>query len=113
MARGGPEMFVNREINLTGKPGFTAGDTVLFRFRLFSDPYAYGWGWAIDNLRIQTPVSAPLTSLSPGNVSVYPNPFENKITVSFQPQKNIKKIQIEVYNPFGQIIKSIDFSDIK
>jgi hypothetical protein len=112
MARGGPEMFVNREINLTGKPGFTAGDTVLFRFRLFSDPYAYGWGWAIDNLRIQTPVSAPLTSRSPGNISVYPNPFENKITVSFQPQKNIKKIQIEVYNPFGQIIKSIDFSDI-
>lgn len=112
MARGGPEMFVNREINLTGKPGFTAGDTVLFRFRLFSDPYAYGWGWAIDNLRIQTPVSAPLTSLSPGNISVYPNPFENKITVSIQPKQNIKNIQIEVYNQLGLIIKSLAFNDI-
>ena len=40
--------------------GLEAGDTILVRFRLFSDPYANGWGWAIDNLRIQIPVSAPV-----------------------------------------------------
>jgi hypothetical protein len=32
---------------------FKAGDEVAFRFRLFSDPFSVGWGWSIDNLKIQ------------------------------------------------------------
>jgi hypothetical protein len=32
---------------------FSPGEEVLIRFRLFSDPFGNGWGWAIDNLRIQ------------------------------------------------------------
>lgn len=32
---------------------FTPGEEVVFRFRMFSDPFGNGWGWAIDNLQIQ------------------------------------------------------------
>jgi hypothetical protein len=29
-----------------------SGDILLIRFRLYSDPAAVGWGWAIDNLSV-------------------------------------------------------------
>ncbi len=29
----------------------SAGDTLLVRFRLFSDPFANGWGWVLENLK--------------------------------------------------------------
>lgn len=99
-----PDWYVNHEINILENGNFKAGDTLLFRFRLFSDPYAHGWGWAIDNLRIQQPVSAPVTVLSPGNIRVYPNPFNNKITVSIQAKNMVDKVSYDVFNLYGQKI---------
>ncbi|MEQ8241068.1 MAG: T9SS type A sorting domain-containing protein, partial [Cyclobacteriaceae bacterium] len=32
---------------------FNPNDTILIRFRLYSDQIVNGWGWAIDNLQIQ------------------------------------------------------------
>lgn len=104
-AVGIPGQYINHEINLLENGNFKAGDTILFRFRLFSDPYAHGWGWTIDNLRIQQPVSAPTALLSPGNVMVYPNPFNDKITISIQTKNAVDEITYEVFNQFGQIIK--------
>ncbi len=105
-AVGVPEMFINRKINLTDNESFAIGDTILIRFRLFSDPYAHGWGWAIDNLRIQFPVSTPVTALSPGNILVYPNPFDDVINISLQANKKIDEIEFSVFNMFGQKIYS-------
>ena len=81
---------------------FAAGDTILIRFRLFSDPYAAGWGWAIDNLEIQRPVSVDNVLLSPGEINIYPNPFKNDITVNISGINNESTIQIELYNSLGQ-----------
>ncbi|MEM6297086.1 MAG: T9SS type A sorting domain-containing protein [Bacteroidota bacterium] len=50
-AEGNEGLFRERTINLQST--FAAGDEILIRFRLFSDPFAVGWGWAIDDLRIQ------------------------------------------------------------
>ena len=75
---------------------FSEGDTILIRFRLFSDPYAHGWGWAIDNLRIQFVVSAPLTVLSPGNIAVYPNPFSSNFNVVIDPEAEVHDIQLDI-----------------
>ena len=36
----------------------SAGDTLLLRFRLFSDPFANGWGWVIEDLKINPLVDA-------------------------------------------------------
>lgn len=99
-----PEWYVNHEINILENGNFKAGDTLLFRFRLFSDPYAHGWGWTIDNLRIQQPVSAPVTVLSPGNIMVYPNPFNDKLTVSIQAKNTVDEISYDVFNLYGQKI---------
>ncbi|HYQ59377.1 MAG TPA: T9SS type A sorting domain-containing protein [Draconibacterium sp.] len=101
---GTSEWFVHRAITFTDNDFFVAGDTVLVRFRIYSDPYAAGWGWAIDNLKIQTPVSSDLTLLSPGEINVYPNPFSNNVTVQISNVQHESQIQVELYNALGQKI---------
>jgi hypothetical protein len=49
--------FRTRTIDLLDK--FSPGDEVVFRFRLFSDAFGNGWGWAIDNLQIQVDDKGP------------------------------------------------------
>lgn len=56
-ATGIPSMYRTHTFNLLDK--FSAGDEVAFRFRLFSDPFSYGWGWSIDNLKIQIDDTPP------------------------------------------------------
>lgn len=105
-AVGVPEWFADREINLLENENFTPSDTILIRFRLFSDPYATGWGWAIDNLRIQLPVSAPVIKPFVGNILVYPNPFNDVVNISVQGNKRIDELEFSVFNMFGQKIYS-------
>lgn len=107
LAVGTPDWFIKREINLLENGNFEANDTILVRFRLFSDPHANGWGWAIDNLRIQSPTSATSAILSPGNISVYPNPFNDIINVNLQVNKNIEELAVEIFNLYGQKISSV------
>ena len=102
-----PDWYINREINLLENGNFKANDTILIRFRLFSDPYAHGWGWTIDNLRIQTPVSAPTVQLSHGNILIYPNPFDNKLNITVQTKRNIEELNVEIINLYGQKLSSI------
>ncbi len=111
-AVGVPEWYINREIDMLASEEFSVNDTILIRFRLFSDPFAHGWGWAIDNLRIQFPVSSPVTTISPGNVMVYPNPFNNLITVSVQAGKNIDELELNVFNLFGKKIHSVQVRNV-
>lgn len=53
-----PALYRNHSFNILSK--FQAGDVVAFRFRLFSDRTGVGWGWAIDNLKIQFDDTPPL-----------------------------------------------------
>ncbi|WP_297095089.1 T9SS type A sorting domain-containing protein [uncultured Draconibacterium sp.] len=101
---GSADMYVSRSITLTDNDYCAAGDTILIRFRLYSDPYATGWGWAIDNLEIQRPVSADVTLLSPGEVNVYPNPFTDNVTVKITAVQQESQIQVDVFNAVGQKI---------
>lgn len=107
LTEGIPDWYVNRSINLLDNNNFVKNDTILIRFRLFSDPFANGWGWAIDNLRIQTPVASPITSLSPGNILVYPNPFNSDINVIVQLKKQTNELEISVFNLFGEKIYGV------
>jgi len=38
------DLYVKRTINMLDNGNFKTGDTILIRFRLFSDPYSHGWG---------------------------------------------------------------------
>ena len=50
-SNGTSALYKNREIDFA--PHFDVGDTVMVRFRLYSDDYVNAWGWAIDDLSIQ------------------------------------------------------------
>lgn len=108
LTMGKAEWYVNREIDMVKNGNFAVGDTILVRFRLFSDPFAHGWGWAIDNLRIQYPVSAQTPGLSPGNILAYPNPFTNMLNVSVDATKLVKLLRFDIYNLYGQRIKTLE-----
>jgi hypothetical protein len=58
----------------------STGDTLMVRFRLFSDPYTNGWGWIIQDLKIEAMIdNAEETNLIP--VILYPNPGKGVITI--------------------------------
>ncbi|NQU88581.1 MAG: T9SS type A sorting domain-containing protein [Mariniphaga sp.] len=102
---GKKEMFIRNNIDLLENGNFSAGDTILMRFRLFSDPYANGWGWIIDNLRIQNFVSVEnQIPVSPGEFRIYPNPFNNLVTIELNTDIKIKNIHIVVYDGYGRNI---------
>lgn len=71
--QGDPSLFRSRTIDITETGDFVAGDEIFIRFRLFSDPFLNGWGWAIDNLEIQTSSSVLEEELLE-EFTIYPNP---------------------------------------
>lgn len=80
ISAGSRELFVRREFPITSSGHFHEGDTLLIRFRLYSDPYAHGWGWAIDNLAIQQNLtSAEITASPLSSFLVWPNPTSDII----------------------------------
>jgi hypothetical protein len=101
-AIGTPSMFKNHSINLIGSGDFDIGDKILVRFRLHSDPYAYGWGWAIDNLKVQTVgLSNKKFELLSG-FKVYPNPLKgNILTVDTNGEKISEAI---LFNFHGDLV---------
>ncbi len=70
--------FRNRLIDLTASGDFEAGDNVLIRFRISADGAGTGWGWSMDNLSIQGPITGVKEALDL-LVSVYPNPVNDDV----------------------------------
>jgi hypothetical protein len=103
---GTKEMYVRNNFNMVANGNFTAGDTIFIRYRLYSDPLSNGWGWAIDNLRIQSLVSAGNISLSPGDFRVYPNPTNGKISVQYNSQEVYNNVSLSLYDNFGKKVYS-------
>lgn len=52
-ASGDPTLFRTRTIDMLATGNFSPNDEVVIRFRLLTDQLVVGWGWAIDNLKIQ------------------------------------------------------------
>jgi len=99
------DLFVKREFGLLANKNFVAGDTILVRFRLFSDPYANGWGWVIDNLNIFDDGSTFANNLlSPGEVLLYPNPAKEKINLNIQAKNDFKTLMLKAYNSSGALV---------
>lgn len=119
------DMFVQRTINLTASTGFYAGDTVLFRFRLSSDKSVNGWGWAIDNLKIQEGTNDEKT-IAEDQIRVYPNPFSSNFFIDCSNASGMPAVDIRVTDLAGKTVfsetwsdsqfnskKQVDLSDIK
>jgi len=103
-------LFVNRQFNMLANGNFKAGDTIQVRFRLFSDPYSHGWGWIVDNLKIQdTGTTINPVLLSSGEVVLYPNPASGKLNLHIQTNDNIHKLILKGYNSLGEQVYNQSF----
>lgn len=101
LAVGTSSLFRSRVLNLRNQ--FAGGDVVQLRFRLFADQAAHGWGWAIDNLRIQDTVTGVADELqAAGGFSIFPNPSSGRFTVQARLAKATPGLQVVVRNVLGQ-----------
>jgi hypothetical protein len=81
---------------------FAVNDTLLIRFRLFSDPFANGWGWLVEDLKIGPLVDA-LPEVTNQSLNVYPNPGKGLIKVTTDQSVN-KNIRYRVFSTSGACI---------
>jgi hypothetical protein len=74
---------------------------------LYSDPYANGWGWAIEDLKINPLVDAVESHYS-DPVNIYPNPGNGQIKINTYKTINdgFRPIRYNIFNSAGICIKN-------
>ncbi len=113
-AVGSPELFNPRVINMTQNGNFKAGEIVFIRFRLFSDPFAFGWGWAIDNLRIQDTQVAIEDFINSNDLALFPNPVSTSaLSIKANFKQPVENLQIQVYDNNGRLVQSEQFENVQ
>jgi photosystem II stability/assembly factor-like uncharacterized protein len=105
---GNPSLFRERTIDI--HETFSAGETILIRFRLYADEYVNGWGWVIDNLEIQQELAADdLSVVLPTEFTLaqnHPNPFSQTTTIAFALPK-AEDVSLRVYDLAGRVITTL------
>ncbi|UII22804.1 T9SS type A sorting domain-containing protein [Fulvivirga ligni] len=104
---GNSSLYKYRIINMTSSGDFQAGDEVLIRFRLFSDDAINAWGWAIDNLEVQTDAITAIDQLAFEEISLYPNPTSGTLNISVKNNAAIGNAEMQIFNYKGQSIYSV------
>lgn len=103
-----PALFKRRTVSLLGATGFRPGETVLIRFRLVADASGTGWGWVIDNLRIQAPALPLVLANEPSSVSrfsVFPNPVSSGLLrVKAELAYPVLSGELTMLNSAGQVV---------
>ncbi len=104
---GSAGLFVQHQVDLLQT--FNAGDEILIRFRLSSDESATGWGWAIDNLRIQDQTATSIDDETgiPAVFSLsdnYPNPFNPVTTIGYS-LATATQVEMAVYDVAGRRVR--------
>jgi photosystem II stability/assembly factor-like uncharacterized protein len=101
---GDSTMYRHHEVNLLNT--FSAGQTILVRFRLFADPGVTGWGWAIDNLEIQdrigtvttyniTATSGPHGTVTPSGLIIVPQGTDTLFTFTPDPGYRVDSVFVD------------------
>ncbi len=110
---GTKDHYIHREFSLTANGNFVAGDTILIRFRLYSDPYAHGWGWAIDNLEIQEKTTtSPEYADDPGRILLYPNPVGDWLNIVISRDNARERTEAKVFDLTGRIVCQETWEDV-
>ena len=107
---GSPALYKRRLVNLVSPSELSEGDEILLRFTLFSDNTSSGWGWAIDDLDIQTGITGIEELLAEGGVNIYPNPSNDLINIELQLDRSISKGLVRVYNVLGKPVSIKELS---
>lgn len=98
-------LYVKHSIDLTNR--FNVQDTLLLRFRLYSNTLINGWGWSVDNLYIQTEPLGIEKQTDLASYSVYPNPSKGNFKVDYQ-LVSASATTLEVSDLSGRVVKSYD-----
>ncbi|RYF50103.1 MAG: T9SS type A sorting domain-containing protein, partial [Cytophagaceae bacterium] len=109
---GVPALYRHRNIPLLNQKSlFRAGDQILIRFRLLADQLSHGWGWAIDNLRIQAPAAPLVLANEPttnGTMLVYPNPVTSGIVqLKADLTTSVTSVQLSIAGSGGQLLRQL------
>jgi len=110
-AAGRLSQFRTRKINMIESGDFALGDIVSIRFRLFSDPAVFGWGWAIDNLEIQNLDTAVDDFVDEQNFEVIPNPASDEVMVTLNLEDTAEDMQITIVDVTGRLIQERTLSN--
>ena len=99
---GTESMLQKHTIYIHPTESVSTGDTLLLRFRLYSDPYANGWGWVIEDLKINPLIDA-VEKVNSYQVKVYPNPGNGLINIGTveTSSENKKPLRYSIYNSAG------------
>jgi len=79
------------------------GDSLLVRFRLFSDPYSHGWGWAIDDLKIN-PLVDEAEEIKSSSIKIFPNPGNGLLNIVPEDYQGLSPSRISVFDYYGKCI---------
>jgi hypothetical protein len=105
--KGKESMLMKHTIFYRPSDKISAGDTLLLRFRLYSDPLANGWGWVIEDLSVNSLVDA-VEDVGYEPVLVYPNPGTGLIKINTDPASfgNGKPMHYSIFNSAGICIRN-------
>ena len=101
---GTEDLYLNHTIDIRTFDKFSKNDTLMIRFRLFSDPYAHGWGWAVDDLSIKSVASA-IPDISDPGFKIYPNPGNGIIKIDGK-ETSTMNVSYNVISISGRVVKN-------
>ncbi len=94
------KIFRQRKIDLLEV--FNPGDTVIFRFAFYANGDSQRWGWAFDNVSIQSKITSTKEyGLNP--ITIYPNPAKEFIRIRLE--SGVSQGTGMFINSSGQIIE--------
>ena len=103
---GTASIYENRSIDLRNT--FSMGEVVLLRWRLSSDGFVTGWGWAVDNIVVTS--SGPTgVGDTPRVLTLnqnYPNPFNPSTTITFN-LPHSGATSLIVYDVRGRLVRTL------
>lgn len=73
------QLFIQHEIDL--HQYFSLNDTIVVRFRLYSDGYYNAWGWALDDFEFVNSPTGISQEFEYQQFNIYPNPANNFINI--------------------------------
>lgn len=98
----------NHRIHMLASGKFAANDVVLIRFRLSSDATKAGWGWCIDNLSVQGPITG-LVEAGQSALSIFPNPAQEQIQI--RSGWTGGKATLYIFSATGSLMQTVDFAE--
>ncbi len=99
-ALGSAELYKTTTTSLLER--FEIGDTLLFRFRLFTNQAAFGWGWAIDNIEIGDLESTTDEVVFTNVAQIFPNPTANVVNVELK--QTFDNVRVQIFDVDGKLM---------